>query len=61
MAKTPDFRNLVKDIAMHIAALAPRYVRREDVPQDEIDQEKEIYRSKALAGRQAGEDCGAGG
>lgn len=50
VAKTPEFRNLVKDIAMHIAALAPRYVRREDVPQDEIDQEKEIYRSKALAG-----------
>ena len=49
VAKTPEFRNLVKDIAMHIAALAPRYVRREDVPQGEIDQEKEIYRSKALA------------
>ena len=49
VAKTPDFRNLVKDIAMHIAAMAPRYVRREDVPQGEIDQEKEIYRSKALA------------
>lgn len=49
VAKTPEFRDLVKDIAMHIAALAPRYVRREDVPQGEIDQEKEIYRSKALA------------
>jgi elongation factor Ts len=49
VAKTPEFRNLVKDIAMHVAALAPRYVRREDVPQGEIDQEKEIYRSKALA------------
>lgn len=49
VAKTPAFRELVKDIAMHVAALAPRYVRREDVPQGEIDQEKEIYRSKALA------------
>ncbi len=49
VAKTPEFRELVKDIAMHIAALAPRYVRREDVCQGEIDQEKDIYRSKALA------------
>ena len=49
VAKTPQLRQLVKDIAMHIAALAPRYVRREDVPQSEIDQEMEIYRSKALA------------
>ena len=49
VAKTPEFRQLVKDIAMHIAALAPTYVRREDVPQSEIDQEMEIYRSKALA------------
>lgn len=49
VAKTPEYRELVKDIAMHIAALAPTYVRREDVRQAEIDQEKEIYRSKALA------------
>ena len=49
VAKTPQLRQLVKDIAMHIAALAPRYVRREDVPQSEIDQEMEIYRCKALA------------
>ena len=49
VAKTPAFRELVKDIAMHIAAMAPRYVRREDVPEGEVDQEKEIYRSKALA------------
>ncbi len=49
VAKTPELRQLVKDIAMHIAALAPTYVRREDVPQSEIDQEMEIYRSKALA------------
>ncbi len=50
VAKTPEFRELVKDIAMHIAALAPKYVRREDVPESEIEQETEIYRSKALAG-----------
>ena len=49
VAKTPEFRELVKDIAMHIAALAPKYVRREEVPQREIDQEMDIYRSKALA------------
>ncbi len=49
VAKTPEFRELVKDIAMHIAALAPQYVRIEDVPESEIKQETEIYRSKALA------------
>lgn len=49
VAKTQKFRELVKDIAMHIAAMAPKYVRREDVLQEEIDQESEIYRTKALA------------
>jgi elongation factor Ts len=49
VAKTPDFLDLAKDLAMHIAAMNPRYVRREEVPQDVLEQEKEIYRAKALA------------
>lgn len=48
VAKTPEFQELAKDIAMHIAAMDPKYVRREDVPATVIDQEKEIYREKAL-------------
>ncbi|MBM3273866.1 MAG: translation elongation factor Ts, partial [Candidatus Sericytochromatia bacterium] len=42
VGKSPDFQDLVKDIAMHIAAAAPRYVRREDVPADVVAKEKEI-------------------
>lgn len=46
VAKTDDFRGLVKDIAMHIAAANPVYVSREDIPQDVIEREKEIYRAQ---------------
>ncbi len=48
VARTDDFKNLVNDIALHIAAYAPRWVKREDVPEDIIEQEKEIYRKQAL-------------
>ncbi len=48
VAKTDEFRQLVKDIAMHIAATNPRYVRREQIPQEELDKEKEILRTQAL-------------
>ncbi|MFD0869159.1 elongation factor Ts [Chlamydia abortus] len=48
VAKTDDFQDFVKDIAMQIAATSPRYVRREEVPQEELDKEKEILRSQAL-------------
>jgi elongation factor Ts len=44
VARTDDFRALVKDIAMHIAAANPQYVSREDVQQDVIDRELEIYK-----------------
>ncbi|MBZ0154731.1 MAG: translation elongation factor Ts [Alphaproteobacteria bacterium] len=44
VARTDDFRGLVKDIAMHVAAANPQYVSREDVPQDIIEREKDIYR-----------------
>jgi elongation factor Ts len=43
VAKTDDFRQLVKDIAMHVAAANPLYLKREDVPADVIEREKEIY------------------
>jgi elongation factor Ts len=46
VARTDDFTNLVKEVAMHIAAAAPRWVRREDVPPAEIDKEKGIYRAQ---------------
>src|SRR3989304_8319314 len=48
VAKTDEFQSFVKDIAMHIAALSPLYVRREDVPQDVIDKERSIYKTQAL-------------
>ena len=48
VAKTEDFKTLVRDIAMHIAASNPRYVSREEVPAQELDKEKEIIRGQAL-------------
>ena len=48
VAKTDEFQFFVKDIAMHIAALNPLYVRREDVSQDVIDKERSIYKTQAL-------------
>jgi elongation factor Ts len=49
VAKTDGFLELAKDLAMHVAAMEPKYVRREEVPEDVLNQEKEIYRAKALA------------
>jgi elongation factor Ts len=49
VAKTPDFQGLVKDIAMHVAASAPLYVTKDEVPADLLDKEKEIYRAQAAA------------
>lgn len=48
VAKTDQFREFARDVAMHIAASNPRYVRREDVPGNEIEQEREILRNQAL-------------
>lgn len=48
VAKTEDFQNLVKDIAMQVAAAKPEYVKREEVPADVLAKEKEIYRAQAL-------------
>lgn len=48
VAKTDAFRQLVRDFAMHIAAANPKYVRREEVPAEELEKEKEILRAQAL-------------
>jgi len=48
VGKTEQFREFVRDIAMHIAASNPKYIRREDVPQEELDKEREILRTQAL-------------
>ena len=46
VAKTDDFRELVKDVSLHIAAANPSYLSREDVPQETIEREKEIYKAQ---------------
>jgi len=47
-AKNEEFRSFVKDIAMQIAAMNPRYVRREEVPAEEIAKEREILKAQAM-------------
>src|ERR1700740_2136358 len=49
VARTEAFQALCHDIAMHIAALDPRYVRREEVTPDMLAKEREIYKAQALA------------
>jgi elongation factor Ts len=49
VARTEAFQQLTHDIAMHIAALDPRYVRREDVTPEMLEKEREIYKAQALA------------
>src|SRR5829696_2654624 len=46
VARTDDFNNLVKEVAMHIAAADPKWVRREEVPAEAIEKEKAIYRAQ---------------
>ncbi|MBM4136218.1 MAG: translation elongation factor Ts [Nitrospira sp.] len=46
VARTDDFKELARDIAMHIVAANPSFLSREDVPQDVIDKEKDIYRAQ---------------
>ncbi|WNR46675.1 translation elongation factor Ts [Paenibacillus roseipurpureus] len=48
VGKTEQFRTFCKDIAMHIAAANPTYVRREEVPTEALEKEKEILRNQAL-------------
>ena len=49
VARTEDFQRLCHDIAMHIAAIDPRYVRREEVTQEILDHERDIYKEQARA------------
>ena len=49
VARTPQFKELVHDIAMHIAASDPKFVRREDVTPEAFEREKDIYRAQAGA------------
>jgi elongation factor Ts len=55
VAKTPEFQSLVREIAMHVAAAAPAYVTKEEVPAEVLAKEREIYRAQALSqGKPAG-------
>ena len=47
VANTPDFQELIRDIAMHIAAAKPRFATREEVTQETLDKEKEIFAHQA--------------
>ena len=47
VARTAEFQSLLKDIAMQVAAANPRCVRREEVPAEEVEKEKSIYRQQA--------------
>ena len=46
VARTDDFNNLVKEVAMHIAAADPKWVRREEVPAEAVEKERAIYRAQ---------------
>ncbi|HEV2690459.1 MAG TPA: translation elongation factor Ts [Bryobacteraceae bacterium] len=48
VARTDDFQNLVKDLAMQIAAADPQFIRREDVTPEALDKERDIQRGRAL-------------
>jgi elongation factor Ts len=47
-AANEEFKSFVKDVAMHIAAVNPQYISREEVPSDVVEKEKEILKSQAL-------------
>jgi elongation factor Ts len=49
VARTEDFQVLTHDMALHIAAASPRYMTREEIPEDVIEGQKEAYRAEALA------------
>ena len=46
VAKTPEFQALAKDLAMQVAAANPRYVKREEIPEEIIQKEKEIFKAQ---------------
>ena len=47
VARTDDFQGLVRELAMQVAAASPRYLRREEVPADVIEQERAIFKTQA--------------
>ena len=47
VANTPDFQQLVKDVCMHIAAAKPRFISRDDVNEEALDKEREIFAAQA--------------
>lgn len=49
VAKTDDFQATARDLAMHVAASNPTFVNPDEIPEDVLEREKEIYRSQALA------------
>lgn len=49
VARNEQFRELAHELALHIAAMAPRYLNPEDVPQEELDRETDVLRAQALA------------
>lgn len=48
VARGDDFNDFVKEVAMQIAAAAPRWIKREDVPEDEVAKEKEIFKAQVI-------------
>jgi len=48
VARTPQFQEFAHDLALHIAAMSPRYLNIEDIPEDVLSEEKQIYRKQAL-------------
>ena len=49
VARNEEFQRLAKDIAMHIAMTAPKYVSKEEIPEEELAREREIYKKAAIA------------
>ncbi|HEY4381297.1 MAG TPA: translation elongation factor Ts [Acidobacteriaceae bacterium] len=49
VARTEDFQELLRDVAMHIAATDPRFISRDEVTEADLEREKEIYRAQAAA------------
>ncbi len=49
VARNEEFRNLAHELALHIAAMSPRYITREEVPQGELDRELEVLKAQAKA------------
>ena len=48
VAKTDEFQNLARDLAMHISWSSPKYLKREDIPQDTLEKEQEVHKQWAI-------------